>query len=467
MVKGKHRVLIVDDETDFAEDTAVFLSDRFQCDVVGDPSAGMEAIRKRSYALVLLDIDLQAEEDGIALLRRMKEFDPGLPVVMLTKLASVSDVVESIRAGAFHYVIKSTESMLQELGHVCGLAIEDARMRTAVAWMAESAAGDALDGFVGSSPPMMRIKEEIRRVAPLDCSVLILGDSGVGKELVARALHALSGRASSGPFVPVNCAALQRELVESELFGHERGAFTGADRQHKGKFEYAIGGTLFLDEIGDMPRSAQAKMLRVLEEKEFTRVGGNQQIETDARVVSATNHDLEREVEQGGFRGELRSRLNRYTIHIPPLRERREDIPEIAMHLVRMAGSELGKGPIGISRSALDSLSERDWASSNVRELKNAIVGAAIRCAGDTIQAEDIGYETYDAGEDVPEYEVAKDRVLTQFQRKYVSHLLRATGGNAVAAAARAGIARKTLYEILKKLNLDPDEFRKPETAGA
>ena len=147
------------------------------------------------------------------------------------------------------------------------------------------------------------------------------------------------------------------------------------------------------------------------------------------------------------------------------MRERREDIPEIAMHLVRMAWTELGKGPIGISRSALDSLSERDWATSNVRELKNTIVGAAIRCAGDTIQAEDIGYETYDAGEDVPEYEVAKDRVLTQFQRKYVSHLLRETGGNAVAAAARAGIARKTLYEILKKLHLDPDEFRKPDSA--
>jgi DNA-binding NtrC family response regulator len=460
MVNGKHRVLIVDDETEFAEDTALFLSDRFQCEVVGDPAAGMAAIRRRSYALVLLDIDLQAEEDGIALLRRIKEFDPGLPVVMLTKLVEVSNIVESIKAGAFHYVIKGTESLLQELGHVSELAIEDARMRAAVAWMAESSNGDALDALVGSSPQMARVKQDIRQVAPLDCAVLITGESGVGKELAAQALHALSDRVSSGAFVPLNCAALQRDLAESELFGHEKGAFTGADRRHIGKFEYAIGGTLFLDEIGDMPLPAQAKVLRVLEQKEFTRVGGNQLIETNARIVSATNHDLARQAELGEFREDLRFRLSQYTIHIPSLRERREDIPEIAVRLVRTAAVELRKRPMGISQSALDSLSERDWASNNVRELKNVIVGAAIRCAGDTIQAHDLGYETYASGEEIPEYEVAKEQVLTQFQRRYVSHALRATGGNAVAAAARAGIARKTLYEILKKLHLDPDEFR-------
>jgi len=460
MVNGKHRVLIVDDETDFAEDTALFLSDRFQCEVVGDPGAGMEAIRRRSYALVLLDIDLQADEDGIALLRRIKEFDSGIPVVMLTKLADVSNIVESIKAGAFHYVIKGTESLLQELGHMAELAIEDARMRCAVAWMAASSNGDALDSLVGSSPQIARVKQEIRQVAPLDCSVLITGESGVGKELAAQALHALSDRASSGAFVPLNCAALQRDLAESELFGHEKGAFTGAERRHIGKFEYAIGGTLFLDEIGDMPLAAQAKVLRVLEQKEFTRVGGNQLIETNARILSATNHDLARQVELGEFREDLRFRLSQYTIHIPPLRERREDIPEIAVHLVRTAANDLGKGPMGISQRALDSLAEREWAANNVRELKNTLVGAAIRCAGDTIQAHDLGYETYESGEEIPQYDVAKERVLSRFQRRYVSHLLRATGGNAVAAASRAGIARKTLYEILKKLKLDPDEFR-------
>jgi DNA-binding NtrC family response regulator len=461
MVNGKHRVLIVDDETDFAEDTAIFLSGRFQCEVVGDPKAGMDAVKRRSYALVLLDIDLQAEEDGIALLRRIKEFDPSLPVVMLTKLVEVGNIVESIKAGAFHYVIKGTESLLQELGHIAELAIEDARMRCAVAWMAESSNGDALDAIVGSSPQIVKLKQEIRRLAPLDCSVLITGESGVGKELAAQALHALSERASSGAFVPLNCAALQRDLAESELFGHEKGAFTGAERRHIGKFEYAIGGTLFLDEIGDMPLPAQAKVLRVLEQKEFTRVGGNQLIETNARIVSATNHDLGRQVELGEFREDLRFRLGQYVIHSPALRERREDIPEIAGHLVRTAAAELGKGPMGISQSALDSLAERDWVANNVRELKNAIVGAAIRCTGDTIQAHDLGYESYAPGEEIPEYEVAKERVLTQFQRRYVSHLLRTTGGNAAAAASRAGIARKTLYEILRKLDIDPDEFRK------
>jgi two-component system response regulator AtoC len=290
---------------------------------------------------------------------------------------------------------------------------------------------------------------------------LITGESGVGKELAAQALHALSNRAASGAFVPLNCAALQRDLAESELFGHEKGAFTGAERRHIGKFEYASGGTLFLDEIGDMPLAAQAKVLRVLEQKEFTRVGGNQLIETNARIVSATNHDLAGQVEEGEFREDLRFRLSQYTLHIPALRERREDIPEIAMHLVKTAATDLGKGPMGISQSALDSLSERDWSANNVRELKNTIVGAAIRCAGDTIQAHDLGYETYPAGEETPTYDEAKQGVLTQFQRRYVSHLLRATQGNAVAAAAKAGVARKTLYEILKKLEIDPDEFRK------
>jgi len=460
MNQKKPRVLIVDDEVESAKDNAAFLSDQFDCQVVADADAGMSAVKRRSYALVLLDIDLQAEEDGVALLRRLKGFDPSLPVVMLTKIADVSSIVESIRAGAFHYVIKGTGSVLQELLHVAELAIEDARMRSSVAWLEATESGDALDAIVGSSPDIARLKREIRQVAALDCSVLITGESGVGKELASRALHALSGRARGGHFVPLNCAALQKDLAGSELFGHEKGAFTGADERRIGKFEYANGGTLFLDEIGDMPPSAQAKLLRVLEHKEFSRVGGNQLIETNARVVSATNLVPAEEVEAGRFREDLLSRLSQYTIHISPLRERRQDIPEIAMHLVRAAGEEVGKGPIGISQSALDSLSERDWRSSNVRELNNAILGATIRCTGDAIQADDLVYGTYEQGDEIPKYDDAKKKVLTEFQRRYLSHLLRATGGNAAAAAARAGIARKTLYQILTKLGIDPDEFR-------
>jgi DNA-binding NtrC family response regulator len=289
--------------------------------------------------------------------------------------------------------------------------------------------------------------------------VLVTGESGTGKELVARAIHALSGRARKGRFVALNCAALPEQLVESELFGHEKGAFTGAESRRLGKFEHADGGTLLLDEVGDMPLAAQAKVLRVLQEKELERVGGNQLIETDARVVSATNHDIPSQIAEGSFREDLYYRLNEYTIHVPPLRERVEDVREIALHMAKVLGREMGRGEMAVSQGALESLADRDWRN-NVRELRNTVIGAIIRSEGDVIQPEDLGYEGLESFNEERGYRETKERVIRQFQRRYLAHLLRTTRGNVSAAADAAGLHRAALSRLLTKLGIDPDAFR-------
>jgi DNA-binding NtrC family response regulator len=459
MDNRRPRVLMVDDETSFAEDIAALVSDHFDCRVVADGAAAMSEITRRSYDVVFLDIDLRAAESGIDVIKRMKAFDHTLPVVMLTKSAELSSIVESIKCGAFYYVIKGTGPSIHELVHIAGLAIEDARMRRAVEALNEDGEG-ALDAIVGASPAIQRLKREIVRVAKTDATVLITGESGTGKELVARAVHALSGRAEQGRLVAVNSAALPQDLVESELFGHEQGAFTGAVKKRVGKFEVANGGTIMLDEIGDMPLPAQAKVLRVLEGREFERVGGNQTVRTDARVVSATNHDLGAQVAAGTFREDLYYRINEYALNVPPLRERPDDVAAIALTFVRTAGREMGRGEMGISQAALDALVARDWRRNNVRELRNAVVSAIIRCDGDTIQAGDLGYEGVESFEDAPSYHAAKETVVRQFQLRYFTHLLRVTNGNVSAAADKAGVQRSALHRLLDKLGLEPERFR-------
>ncbi len=460
MDSKRPRVLMVDDETSFAEDIAALVSDRFDCKVVADGAAAMSEITRRSYDVVFLDIDLRAAESGIDVLRKMKAFDETLPCVMLTKSAELASIVESIKCGAFYYVIKGTGPSIHELVHIAGLAIEDARMRRAVVALNEDGK-DALDAIVGGSPAIQRVKREIARVAATDATVLITGESGTGKELVARAIHALSGRGERGRLVAVNCAALPEDVVESELFGHEIGSFTHAVKTRIGKFEAASGGTIFLDEIADMSLQTQAKVLRVFDNQEFERVGGERALHTDARILAATNHDLPALVAQGRFRGELYYRIKVYTIHVPPLRERLEDVPALAVHFARTLGRSMGRGEMGISRAALDALAERDWGWSNVRELQSAVVTAIVRSDGDTIQVSDLGYEGVESFEDAPSYHAAKETVIRQFQLRYFAHLLRVTNGNVTAAAEKAGVQRAALHRLLDKLGLDPEQFRK------
>ncbi len=450
---------MVDDETNFAEDIAALVSEHLNCTVVGDPNSGMRAVKERSYDLVLLDIDLQSDMSGIDLLEKIKEQDPGLPVVMLTKLTEMSHVVESIRSGAFYYVTKGTGPSVHEIVHVAKLAIEDARNRRAVE-LIDAEIDDALDAIVGESPAIRKLKREIERVAPMDVAVFISGESGTGKELVAKAIHALSSKERRGRFVAVNCAGITATIAESTLFGHEPGAFTDAKRQRIGKMEYAKGGTLFLDEVVDMPADVQPKLLRTVQDHRFERMGGNQAHVFDGRIVSATNQDIERRIAEGLFREELYFRLNQYPIHVPPLRDRKEDIPLIACHLVRKQGKKMGRGGLGISQGALETLAERDWKRNNVRELLNAIIGAIIRCDSDTIQAQHINSEPFQFPEHPPTYEAASRDARERFQRAYFSHLLRMTGGNVKAAADLAEIQGPAFHRHLRNLGIDAGDFR-------
>ncbi len=459
MADKRPRVLFVDDETGFAEDMAALVSDEFRCDVVGDPVSAMRQFQRFSYDLALLDIDLQHDTDGIGLLKQMKEQDSSVPVVMLTKTADLSAIIESVKCGAFYYVLKGADPSIHDLMHVARLAIEDARLRRAVSRFEEEER-DVCDGIVGSSPATRGLKDEIAKVAGLDCAVLITGESGTGKELVARALHAAGGRASRGRFVAVNCAAFPDRLIESELFGHEKGAFTGADKRRIGKFEYAARGSILLDEVGDMPSGGQAKLLRVLQEKCFERVGGNQTVETDARVISSTNRDLAERIRLGDFRDDLYYRLAEYVIHVPPLRERPEDIADIAVYLVAGLGEQVGRKDMGVSQAALDALSGRDWRRNNVRELRNVLLAAMIRCDGDTVQPAHLSYDSYEFAEHPPTYEEAKQETVDQFKHRYLTHLLRLTRGNVAAAAEMAGIQRTTFHRHLTEIGVDAKAFR-------
>ncbi|MBD3347984.1 MAG: response regulator [Candidatus Eisenbacteria bacterium] len=459
------RVLIIDDETGYAEDLAALVSDDLRCDVSGTPEDAMRAVERVAYDLVFLDIDLQHEIDGIALLARLKEFDPALPVVMLTKTSDVADIVESMKRGAFYYVVKGEDLSVHDLVHVARLAVDDARMRRSVSAIEEEERG-ALDAIVGSSSATRRLKEEIARVAPLDCSVLVIGESGTGKELVARALHATSGRASKGRFVAVNCAAFPEQLIESELFGHEKGAFTGAERRRTGKFEYAAHGTILLDEIGDMSDAGQAKLLRVLEERSFERVGGNQMVETDARVIASTNQDLEKLMPAGRFREDLYHRLAEYVIEVPPLRDRPGDIPEIAVHLVGELARQVGRRGIGVSEQALEALRRREWRRNNVRELRNVLLAALVRCDEDTVRPRHLFRDRYEAADTPPTYETAKQEAVEGFKRRYLTWLLGLTNGNVAAAAEIAGIQRTTFHRHLSEVGLDAEDFRKQRRDG-
>jgi DNA-binding NtrC family response regulator len=465
MTQTKPRVLLVDNEVEFARDTAVFISNHFICDVAATADEALALARRVSYALALLDIDLGTEENGIDLLVKLKAEDPGIAAVMLTVSENVDDIVRSIQAGAFYYVVKGTEAAHRELIHIAGLAIEDARQRRALAyWEEDDETPRGLSGIVGSSGVMERVREEIVKIAAMDCNVLVTGESGTGKELVARALHDLSPRSRSGNFVPVDCAVLDKERAQNELFGHEPEGFSGALTSRIGKFQHADKGTLFLDEIADMPLDVQPMVLRAVEYKEFGKVGDARMHSCDVRIVSATHFDPRQLIDEGTFRNDLYQRLHEARIRVPSLREHLEDVPELARYLAAGAGEALRKGRLGISHGAAEALAARDWVDGNVRELRNTITRAAVRCRGDVIQTEDLLFDDGDpdaAPEDeVLGYSVARDLALRRFQTDYFTRLLTLTHGNVAAAARLAGMTAPAVFKILKRIELDPAPFK-------
>jgi two-component system, NtrC family, nitrogen regulation response regulator NtrX len=377
-------ILVVDDEANIRRMVARLLeAEGYHAREAPDGRAALAAVEADEPDLVLLDLAMP-ELDGLSALRALRERKPDLPVVMMSGRATLADAVQATKIGAFHFIEKplSPESVLLTIRG----ALELRRARElSRALAADLGAGQEL---IGSSEPMRAVRELIRQVAPTEARVLITGESGTGKELVAAALHSLSPRAE-GPFVRVNSAAIPRDLVESEMFGHERGAFTGATERRRGRFELADGGTLFLDEVAELGPEAQAKLLRALESGEIERVGGQQPFRIDVRVISATNRDLSREIEAGRFREDLFYRLHVIPIHLPPLRDRISDLPELAEHFLSRLQARHGLIPPVLTEEALDRLKNYGWPG-NVRELANVCERLAILFPGREIGAREV-----------------------------------------------------------------------------
>jgi len=439
--------------------------------------AGIALVRERRPDAVVLDVRLP-DMSGLDAVASIREIDPLLPIVVITAFATTDTAIEAIKRGAFEYLLKPVE--LEQLRDVVAQALEISRLRHVPAVFEETPCQEKkVDRIVGRSAAMQAVYKAIGRVAPLDVTVLLLGESGTGKELVARALYHHSTR-NRGPFLALNCAAIPESLLESELFGHERGAFTGADRRRIGKFEQAHQGTLLLDEIGDLSPPTQAKLLRLLQERQFDRLGGNETIEADVRLIAATNQNLEAAVAAGLFRQDLYYRLKGYTIELPPLRERAEDLPLLVEHFVTRFSKEFGKFVRDIAPSALEILTRHTWPG-NVRELENVVRHALIHATGDTLTPDLLPREllggepgavtaaaNLEVGQRLRELLGAGEpdiyrRLCLEVDRVILDIALQHTRGNQVLASQLLGMSRNTLRAKLRTLGLTLQKQLLPE----
>jgi DNA-binding NtrC family response regulator len=421
-------------------------------------AGGEECLRLAEAEPVdLAIVDLRMPDvDGVQVLRRLASIQPGVPVLILTAFATIDTAIEAIREGAYDYLSKPFR--MEEVKLVVRRTLEARRLaRENAHFRREVEHRYGVQNLVGQSPPMVEVYKLVARVASLDTTVLIQGETGTGKELVARAIHYASPR-SGGPFVVVDCTALPEALFESELFGHERGAFTGALSSRRGLLETAAGGTCFLDEIGELSMALQAKLLRALQEQAIRHVGGNDWIPVSVRIIAATNGDLQKRVEEGTYREDLYYRLNVVTIGLPPLRERLEDVPLLAQHLLDRYARASGKGITGFAREALARMSAYHWPG-NVRELENAIERAVALSSSELIMPEDLPAhppQEVNAAPVVPGSRMSLDAM----KQWYVSKVLEEVGGNKMRAAEVLGIDRGTLYRILKRQAGDGESER-------
>ena len=464
-------LLVVDDEPNIRYSVEAGLrSDQLDVRTADTGRAAIEAVRNSRFDAVLLDVHLP-DMTGLDVFREIRQIDPRLPVIVMTAFATTQTAIQATKSGAFDYLAKPVD--LRVLNETVARAVELSRLNhVPVAFDAAAVDDDSLDQLVGRSAAMQNVYKAIGRVAAQDVTVLIQGESGTGKELVARALYQHSRR-SHLPFLAVNAAAIPDALLESEMFGHERGAFTGADRTRIGKFEQAHGGTLFLDEVGDMSPATQAKLLRVLQERTFERIGGNETVTIDVRLIAATNRPLDAMVEQGTFRRDLYYRLNVFVIELPPLRERCDDVGLLVDFFIRRFNRELGRRIIGTSPDALRRLAGYDWPG-NVRELQSAVKSAIVHASGDVLTTDCFpealrhgvaaDRETVERPESAIDVaaavaELVRDgnrdiyrRVHAEVARLLMEAVLAKTGGSQLLAAELLGISRTTLRAKLRSL---------------
>ncbi len=460
----KPRILVVEDERAIQIALSGLLTRAgYDVDVAGDGASAIAALEAGGIDLVLTDLALGRGPSGMDVLVEAKRLHPEIVVVMITAHGSEKIAVDAMKAGAEDYVPKPFDN--DEIRLVVQRALERTRLARENRMLLDRVQREfGFENLIGSGPAMSRVFETIQKVAETDLTVLIRGESGTGKELVAQALHQRSNRKEK-PFVAVNCAAINAELVESELFGHEKGAFTGADAMRQGRFEAAHGGTIFLDEIGDMAPATQAKVLRVLQERSLERVGGTSPIEVDVRVVAATHRNLEEDAKSGRFREDLYYRLRVVELELPPLRERSQDVPALAMRFLEQVNERLGREKQRIGEAAMAALVRHPWPG-NVRELRNAIEGAAVLASGAVIGESDLRLDgapanapAFPGAEEGATFAEAKKRTVEGFERAFLLDALREHDGNVSRTAESIGMVRQSLQQKIRELGLRSEDW--------
>ncbi|MCB2226058.1 MAG: sigma-54 dependent transcriptional regulator [Desulfarculaceae bacterium] len=451
-MSAKPHLLIVEDDPVARRNLQHVLEKDGEYKVVA-ASGGQEALELlsvRSFELVLTDLRME-KVDGMEVLAEVKQNHPDTEVIMLTAFASVDSAIEAMKRGAFHYIAKPYK--IGEVRAQVANALDKARLKKEIKQLKqEASARDGVGSIVGKHPRIQQLIRTVAQIAPTDCNVLIMGETGTGKELFARALHQASFRAERR-FVAFNCAAFAEQLLVSELFGHEKGSFTGAMATKPGLFEAADGGTVFLDEIGDMPMAMQVKLLRVIQEKVVTRVGGTEPIPVDVRIVAATNQDLKHLVEQGQFRSDLFYRLNVVCLELPPLREHPDDIPLLANHFLHKHAGKQGKDITEIPREMMEALIAHRFPG-NVRELEN-LIERGVTLGGDSLDLADLPEEVKSAAQDAGQREASRPPTLEEREREYIKQVLNQTGGNKTRSAEILGIDRVSLWRKIKKFGLE------------
>ena len=456
----KAKILVVDDDKIVLRAASEILSrEGYQVVAIDDAVEGLAACKDPSIDVACLDIKMP-NLSGMDLLKAFKQTRPDVEVIMMTAFATVETAVEAVKGGAYDYLTKPFDN-IDVLSLAVGRAAEKKALRDRTKVLEEAlSARNQFEDLVGQSSQMRSVFKLVETVSYSTATVLIQGESGTGKELVARAIHFRSPRKDK-PFVAVNCSALSDTLLESELFGHMKGSFTGATGNKKGLFEAADGGTIFLDEIGDIPAATQVRLLRVLQEGEVKRVGANDTLKVDVRVIAATNVDLAKAREQGKFREDLFYRLNVITVQLPPLRDRPEDIPLIAQHFLKIYAAKVGKKVTTITPAAMEALTTARWVG-NVRELENCMERAVVLCAGEQVEVDELPPEirsnNQKGGGDIEvfslahlPYAQAKKLAMRAFERRYLSALLERSGNNVSSAARAAGVDRSNFRRLLKQ----------------